>query len=287
MRIALCETIKGTNDFICDLLKKSEDNITTINNDDFALGARHIRELLKGADTVINLMGEKFLKKNYSIRQKEEIYYSRVENTKILVNAINGMKNPPSLLIMTTLVNIYDNINIHDEYSNNFGDDFLSDMCKNWEKSAFKLNNINTRICIFRTGIVLSDKGGLLPKVKKLSKYNFDFKIGNGKQSVPFVHVNDVLKVIKWCIKNSTAKGIYNLVAPEILTNESFSNHLKKSYRKLRMFYYPKFYLKFIFRDELLFFTTCQFVLPHRLLSEGYEFDFPTLESCLEQRTKN
>ena len=278
MKIVLCETINGTNNFIGELLKKQEDNITAINDDDFALGARHVRELLKGADTVINLMGDKLLKTKYSIRQKEDIYFSRVENTKILINALNGMKNPPSLLIMTTLVNIYDDINVHDEYSQNLGDDFLSDMCKNWEKAAFKLNP-QIRFCIFRTGIVLSDKGGLFPKIKQLSKYNFDFKIKNGKQSVPVIHVKDVLKAFKWCMTNGNTSGIYNLVMPEILTNEQFASFLKNNYKKIGLFLYTKFLVRFFLRDESFFFVTCQFVVPHRLLSEGFEFDFPTLES--------
>ncbi|MCL2073255.1 MAG: DUF1731 domain-containing protein [Marinilabiliaceae bacterium] len=280
MKIVLCETIDGTNNFICDLLKKQEDNITALDNNDFALGARHIRELLKGADVVINLTGEKLLKKNYSMRQKEEIYFSRVENTKILINAINGMKNPPSLLIMTTLVNIYDEINIHDEYSQNLGEDFLADMCKNWEKAAFKLNP-KTRICIFRIGNVLSDKGGLFVKIKELAEYNFDFKIGNGKQSVPLIHVSDVLKAFRWSISNSDKNGIYNLVMPEIMTNEKFSYFMKKNFKRKKLFTFSKFPAKFFLREETFFFVTCQFVIPHRLLSDGFEFDFPTLESCI------
>ena len=280
MKIALCKSDNYANDYICKMLKKDDDVIKIINNSDFALGAIHLRELLSDSDVIINMMGVKFTKR-WNKRRKEEIYYSRVENTKVLVKAINGMEKPPSLLFAMTLVNIYNNYDVHDEFSLNFNTDFLADMCKNWEKEAFKLTS-KTRLCIFRTGLVLSDKIGFFPKIRRIYKFNLGGKISNGKQCVPYIHINDLLKAFRWCISIPHIQGIYNLVSPEVLTNEEFSYIISINYKRLRLFSYPKNFMNFLYGEASSVFTSGQFVVPQRLLSDGFEFDYPTLEKCLE-----
>lgn len=280
MKIIVCKSDNRANDFISNLIKNQGDELKIIKNSDFALGVKHIRELLLNADVVINMMGVKYLKR-WNNSNKEEIYNSRVENIKKLVKSINEMEKPPSLMIMPTLVNIYDNINVHDEFSLNFSNDFLGDMCKNWEKEAFKLTS-KTRLCIFRTGLVLSDKIGIYSKIRRLSKFNIGGKTGNGKQSLPFIHINDLLKAYKWSISNVDIKGIYNLVSPDVVTNDEFTSILARFHKRIRLVSYPHFFMRLLFNEAATIFTTGQYVIPQRLLSEGFVFDYPTLKKSLE-----
>jgi len=280
MKIALCETVNGTNRIICELVKKQYKEVVVINNNDFELGVVQLRKQLTDVEVVFNLTGNKYTKR-WNTKRKERINYTRVEYIKLLTKAINGMENPPQLFLMTTLANIYDNLDVHDEFSLSFNDDFLADICKNWEKEAFKLNQ-KTRLCIFRTGFVLSDKGGIYPKVKRLLKLNLGGKVGTGKQSVPFVHVNDVLKAFEWCISNNDKKGIYNLVAPEILSNDELLGRLLEKYKRFKFASYPHFFLKLIYGEASIVFESGQCVIPQRLLSDGFEFECPTFEKCLE-----
>jgi len=280
MKIILCKSDNRAHDYICELLKKEGDEIKVINNSDFALGAIHLRELLLDSDIVINMMGVKYVKR-WTKRRKEAIYNSRVENIKTLVKAINGMTKPPSLLFTLTLVNIYNSYDIHDEFSLNYSNDFLADMCKNWEKEAFKLNP-KTRLCIFRTGLVMSDKMGLFPKIKLLTKLNLAGKIGKGEQCVSYIHINDLLKAYRWCISNPDKQGIFNVVSPELLTNEQFLSVLTIYYNRSKLVSYPTSFMNFLYGEASSVFTSGQFAIPQRLLSDGFEFNCPGLEQCLE-----
>ena len=280
MKIAVCETKPGTGNFLTEQLVNEGFDIAFISREDLECGARYLKELLHDIDVVINLCGNEIIRKWTSSR-KERIYNSHVGNTRMLVKAINGLERKPSLFITLTLVNIYDNVEIHDEFSQNFATDFLGDFCRNWEHEVSKINS-EVRYCIFRSGFVLDKNQGYLQKMLKYFKRGFGKKIGDGKQPFPFIHIKDVINIIVWSINNKQAEGIYNMVAPEIVLNAEFYAALSKVLKRRALFSISKKMIKIQIGEASEIFTTGKFVLPHRLLSSGYEFIYPKLKEGLE-----
>ena len=280
MKIAVCETKPGTGNFLTERLINEGFDIATISREDLEFGVQHLQKLLLDIDVIINLCGNEIIRK-WTPYRKDRIYNSHVGNTRTLVKAINGLERKPSLFITLTLVSIYDNVEIHDEFSQNFAMDFLGDFCRNWEQEVFKIDS-EVRYCIFRSGFVLDKNKGYFQKLLKYFKWGFGKKIGDGKQPFPFIHTKDVANIIVWSIKNKDAEGIYNMVAPEVVTNAEFYATLSKVLRRRALFNITNKMMKSKLGEASGIFTTGKFVLPHRLLSSGYEFIHPTLKEGLE-----
>ena len=281
MKIAVCETKSGTGNFLTERLVNEGFDIAFISREDIECGVQYLKQLLNDIDVVINLCGNEIVRKWTSSR-KERIYNSHVRNTRLLVKTINGLERKPSLFITLTLVNIYDNVEIHDEFSQNFATDFLGDFCRNWEQEVFKINP-EVKYCIFRSGFVLDKNKAYFQKLLKYFKWGFGKKIGNGKQPFPFIHIKDVVNIIVWSIKNKEAEGIYNMVAPEVVTNAEFYAALSNVLKRRAFFSITNKMIESQLGEASEIFTTGKFVLPHRLLSSGYEFIYPTLKEGLEE----
>src|SRR5690606_28254843 len=108
----------------------------------------------------------------------------------------------------------------HDEFSTNYSSNFLSVVCRDWENEALKLNAKKVRISIFRLGIVLTASGGALKQMLGPFKLGMGGRMGSGKQYFPWIHLEDVVRAIVGGITIPRASGVYNLVAPELLTNQ-------------------------------------------------------------------
>ena len=280
MKIAICETKSGTGSFLTERLVNEGFDIAFISREDLACGVQYLKQLLNDIDVVINLCGNEIVRK-WTPSRKDRIYNSHVRNTRTLVKVINGLERKPSLFITLTLVNIYDNIEIHDEFSQNFATDFMGDFCRSWEQEVYKISP-EVRYCIFRSGFVLDKNKGYLPKLLKLFKWGFGKKIGDGKQPFPFIHIEDVINIIAWSIKNKGIEGIYNMVAPEIVINAEFYAALSDVLKRRAFFSISKKMMKTQLGEASEIFTSGKFALPHRLLSSGYEFIHPTLKEGLE-----
>jgi uncharacterized protein (TIGR01777 family) len=122
-----------------------------------------LEELLNTTDIVINLAGANIINR-WSESYKKLLYSSRIDTTSKIVKAINSISNKPKILISTSAVGIYNNISTYDE-DGSFSNDFLSNLCQNWEKEALKAKNETTIVAIFRFGIVLGQEGGALQKM--------------------------------------------------------------------------------------------------------------------------
>ncbi|MDR2927820.1 MAG: TIGR01777 family oxidoreductase [Cytophagaceae bacterium] len=285
MKIAVCETMAGVGNTLVNRLQYEGCEVVCVEQKDMMLGVAHLQQFFCDADAVINLCGDKMLRR-WNYRQKERIYNSRIENTRLIVRAVNGMKQPPSLFITFTMTNIYDEIEVHDEFSQNFATDFLGDMCRLWEHEIFRIKP-EIRFCILRSGYILSRNEGLFPKAVRLCKWGFSLKTGKGKQPVPFIHIDDMLNVVMSCINNPNMTGIYNLVAPQIVTNAELSAILLKTLKRMAVFRIGSPVLRLFLSEAAAVVKSGQFVLPQRLLADGFEFMYPTLKEGLKNLVKD
>jgi uncharacterized protein len=282
MRVAIC----GITGLIGKAVKtalQSEDYIVIgISRQDLAAGSGHLQKLLHGTDSVINLAGSPIITR-WSKANKERIYHSRIDTTRLLVEAVNGLPSPPKDFISASAVGIYDEVNVHDEFSSNFSSDFLATVCRNWEHEALKLNADKVRLSIFRLGVVLSATGGALKQMLLPFKMGVGGRIGSGQQFFPWIHLEDVVRAVVGGITIPRASGVYNLVAPEVLTNLQFTKKLARTLKRPASLLVPVWALKLVLGDGVKALTSGQQVIPQRLLADGFEFSYPTLARALEK----
>ena len=238
-----------------------------------------IKEILNESNIVINLSGANIINR-WSESYKKLLYSSRIETTKKIVNAIKAISNPPELLISTSAVGIYNNKNTHDE-KGSFSNDFLSNLCQDWEKEALKAKSDKTKVSIFRFGIVLGKDGGALEKMITPFKLGFGGVIGSGNQAFSFIHIEDLLNAYKFVIENS-CENIFNLTAPNPTTNRGLTNALGKTLKRPTILPLPEFVLNIIFSEGAKVLTDGQSVIPKNLLDLGFEFKYKTIEETIE-----
>ena len=238
-----------------------------------------LEEVLNSTDIVINLAGANIINR-WSESYKKLLYSSRIDTTSKIVNAISSISNKPKLLISTSAVGIYDNKSIYDE-NGSFSNDFLSNLCQDWEKEALKAKSEATKVAIFRFGIVMGKDGGALQKMITPFKFGLGGTIGSGKQSFSFIHISDLLNAYKFVIENDY-DGVFNLTAPTPTTNKGLTLALGKTLKRPTILPVPEFVLKLIFSEGARVLTDGQSAIPKKLLDLGFEFKFKTIEETIE-----
>ncbi len=279
--------ISGATGFIgsalCKFLSDNDFHIIRIKRKHLKGKVEDLAHVIGNSSVIINLAGAPIASKKWTAAYKKEILNSRVNTTHKLVNAIHTMDEKPDLLISTSAVGIYDSYEVHDEFSTNYAGDFLSDVCQKWEAEAFKVQRIdNVRLCILRLGVVLGKNGGAFPQMLRPFKMGLGAKLGDGHQVFPFIHLKDVLSAMWYLIQRDASSGIYNLVAPEMLSNLEITEALKKRTRKSILPTVPKAILRLVLGDGADALMVGQKVVPKRLQKDGFHFAFPDFNSLLD-----
>ena len=240
---------------------------------------------LSGTEVVVHLSGAPILCR-WTNENKKEILRSRVESTRNIVQVINNLpeRNKPHTYISASAIGIYLPGQRHTEESQSFSTDFLGDVVNQWEESSSELTG-SVRKIIFRIGLVLGKEAKMMKQLLPLFKLGLGGKIGNGRQAFPFVHIKDVTQAIVWTAQNHEAKGIYNLVAPQNITNNQFTKALSKAVRRPALFTVPEFALKIRFGEAAALLLQSPIVEPKRLIESGFEFKYPDIKTTLGEIT--
>lgn len=243
----------------------------------------HLTELFSDTDVVINLAGAPILQR-WTAANKKEILNSRIEPTRNIVQAINGLpeNKKPLIFISASAIGIYSSDAVHTEKSTSFSNDFVGKVVKNWEGASVDLSPKVRRI-IFRISPLLGKEAQTIQKLLPLFKMGLGGKIGSGTQPFPFVHIFDVINALVWAIQNEQAQGIYNLSAPENIDNKTFTEVLANSLKKQALFTVPGFMLKLAYGKASTILMKSPQVKPERLINEGFVFLFPDIKSCIAE----
>ena len=158
-----------------------------------------IVEVLEKSDVLINLSGTTIIGR-WNDAYKEGIYKSRIGTTKKLVDAIALCKTAPKTFLSTSAVGIYRSNRRHTEASTDYGDDFLAEVCQAWEAEAFKATANDVRVAVLRFGMVLGKEGGAMKKMMLPFKLGLGGRLGSGKQSVSWIHLDDLVSMFKYLI---------------------------------------------------------------------------------------
>ncbi|MDX1949712.1 MAG: TIGR01777 family oxidoreductase [Rickettsiales bacterium] len=235
-------------------------------------------------DVVINLAGEPIADKKWSSKQKEKLITSRIETTKKLYEFIKNLKQKPKNFISASAIGYYGRNEAYTNISEDFpkGDEFTSELCNAWEYEASKISSLGINAAIIRLGIVLGKNQGALKKMLPAFKFNLGGKLGDGKQIMSWIHIQDVISAIDFIIEKNLS-GVFNLTSPNPVSNSEFTEKLAKSLHRFALLNMPSFMVKTIFGEmgEALLLNG-QKVLPTNLLKNGFNFRYKKLEDALE-----
>lgn len=239
-----------------------------------------------GIDVVVNLMGENIGAKRWTASQKEKLYSSRITATKNIIKKLNELELDHVSFIGASAIGFYP-VNQQDEIDESFkkGDNFLANLCHDWESCLNLLSPLSRKV-IIRTGVVLSSSGGALQKMLLPFKLGLGGPIGNGEQVISWIHIDDIVNLYFQAIVDKNFNGIYNATSPNPVSNLIFTKELGKSLRRPTLFPIPRFFIKLIFGEMSTIILDSQKVLPKRLLKEGFAFKYPDLQSAFNNINK-
>ena len=245
--------------------------------------AGELGEATVGADAAVNLAGASIADGRWTAERKALLRASRIDTTQALVNAVAKMNVRPKVLVSASAIGVYGDRG--DELlteEGRAGTDFLAGLAKEWEAEALKAEALGIRVVLARFGIILAREGGALPKMMMPFKFGAGGRIGNGKQWMSWVTLEDVIGILKFALQNSSVRGAVNVVAPGAVQNAEFTKVLAKTMHRPALFPAPAFGLRIALgemADALL--LSSQRVVPQRLQQLGYSFLFPDLPRAL------
>ena len=234
-------------------------------------------------DIVINLAGEAIVEKRWSKKQKQKIEQSRWQITQELVEKINEANTPPHTFISGSAIGFYGRQNNKpiDESFDQCSQEFSHTLCKEWESIALNAQSDKTRVCIIRTGIVLSSHGGALRKMLPAYKCALGGPISDGCQMISWIHIDDIIGMIIYLVEEQTLKGIFNATAPNPVSNAEFSSILAESLSRPNFFRMPAKILRLLLGEMAEILIYGQNVRPNNITQAGYRFHYPELKEAL------
>ena len=239
---------------------------------------------LEGFDAVVNLAGESIAEGRWTTEKKSKIRESRVTGTKLLGDALANLEHSPNTFICASAIGYYGNRG--DELLTETsapGDDFLSRVCVDWEQSTSLAVEKGIRVVNARFGVILDTEGGALKKMLPPFRMGVGGKLGNGKQWMSWIALEDVVQGLLFALKTDALRGPVNYVAPNPVTNTEFTKALGKTLNRPTLFPIPAFGVKLMFGEmgEALLLGG-QRVKPARLEGAGYQFRFTELQAALQ-----
>ncbi len=280
--------IAGVTGFIGNSLRMRMESLNwtviPLLRSDFAREDIALTGLIDGCDVVVNVAGAPVIRRHTESYRKE-IYDSRIGTTRKIVDAIRLAKKPPSQFICASAVGIYSDSEVNTESSFSYGNDFMAQVCHDWEASARDAENV-TGVTIARMGVVLDSKSGALKIMLRPFKLGLGAKVGSGKQMFSWIHKLDLINAYMFVIEGKKT-GTYNFTAPGYLRNADYTKALGKALKRPAFLTVPEFALRIIYGKGAETMISGQAAYPERLLQEGFNFKYPEIESALEDILHN
>ena len=241
-----------------------------------------LASILDGADAVVHLVGESIAAGRWTAKRKRRIRESRVRSTAAVAEAFARTSVRPRMMLQASAVGFYGSRGDEElDEGSAPGDGFLADVCKEWEVAGRPVDAIGVRRVFLRTGVVLANEGGALPKILFPFRLFAGGPVGNGRQWVPWIHIADEVGAIRFLLDNEEATGAFNLTAPESVTNRSLSKTIGHVMRRPSSIPAPAFAMKLALGEMAELLLGSQRAQPKALVTAGYEFRFPTAETAL------
>jgi uncharacterized protein (TIGR01777 family) len=249
-------------------------------------------DAINKSDYIIHLAGAGVADKRWTNKRKKEIVDSRIKSCELLVKALRTNENKIKAVISASAIGWYGpDPSLHE---NGFDEndiantDFLGETCKEWESSIQPTTLLGKRLVILRTGIVLSKYGGALKEFLTPLKFGVAAILGNGKQKISWIDIDDLCAMYINAIENNNWHGSYNAVATSPVSNKQLTLALAKKLRGKFFIpiYVPGFVLNFILGEMSIEVLKSCTVSSKKIQNAGYNFLYPTIESSLDHLLK-
>ncbi|CNH79874.1 MULTISPECIES: TIGR01777 family oxidoreductase [Yersinia] len=238
-------------------------------------------------DAVINLAGEPIAEKRWTAQQKEILCQSRWQITEKLATLIKASRQPPAVFISGSAVGFYGDqgqaLVTEDEVPH---DEFTHQLCERWESLALAAQSTNTRVCLLRTGIVLAPHGGALAKMVPLLRLGLGGPIGDGRQYLPWIHIDDMVHGIHYLLTTEGLSGPFNMVSPYPVHNEQFIATLADVLDRPAVIRTPAAAIRLLLGESAALVLGGQRAVPKRLEEAGFAFRYFELEDALRNVLK-
>ena len=235
---------------------------------------------LENCVAIINLAGESIVNHAWTTSYRKKVIESRTHSARCIINALKENKNQISVLISSSAIGFYgdrkDEIMTEESI---MGNGFLTQSTAEWEK-AYQDSSIRT--ILFRIGVVLSKNGGALKEMSASIPVGICPVLGNGKQIISWIHIDDICLQMIHGIENENMQGIYNGVSPSPSPQRAFILAIRKHLNKWSIpISIPSFILKLLMGERSSIVLNSSNVSSEKIKRSGYDFKFPTLESAL------
>ncbi|WP_439294908.1 TIGR01777 family oxidoreductase [Lonepinella sp. BR2882] len=230
-------------------------------------------------DAVVNLAGEPIFDRRWTAQQKDRLWQSRINLTEKLTALINASQTPPTCFLSGSAYGYYGNTGeqiVTEEHP--AATNFVARLCQQWEKTALQAH---CRVCLSRTGMVFSPKGGALAKMLPLYRYGLGGKLGNGLQFMPWIALEDMVNALNFLLHHTQCQGAFNLCSPHPIRNTDFNRLLAKQLQRTAFFTVPAFVLKLILGERASLILDSQNLCPQKLLAQGFQFQYSQLDDYL------
>jgi len=279
---ALCQHLINANHQVTVLSRQPENVARLCGSKVNAVGSLSAIDESQHIDVVINLAGAPIADKPWTKKRKSLLEHSRIGTTANLVNWIKQRDLKPTCLISGSAVGWYGDGG--DKYlteESKFHDEYTHQLCDAWEKKALQAQEVGVRVCIVRTGLVLSAQGGFLQKMLLPFKMGLGGPLGSGQQYMPWIHINDMVKLLTFLVDNGEVKGVINACSPSPVTNKIFSQTLAKQLHRPAFLAAPAWVLKLLLAEMSRLLLTGQRALPKKAQALGFKFDYTELNIAL------
>jgi uncharacterized protein len=285
-------TIKGYRVIVLSR-KLPAGNLTALTNGNISFAKWDVKKqemdiaALQQADYIIHLAGAGVMDKKWTEDYKKEIVDSRVNSSKLIVASLQQHPNKVNAIISASAIGFYGKDEVPAKVFTEDApadENFLGETCKLWEQSMQPVVQLNKRLVQLRIGIVLSKDGGALKEFMAPVKMGVAAILGNGKQTISWVHIDDLCRMFLFAIENENMNGIYNAVAPYPVNNKALTVTLAKKMKRLFYlpFYVPIFILKIMLGGRSIEILKSTTVSCKKIIAANFTFQFENIEKALD-----
>ncbi len=241
-------------------------------------------DAIKKAQHIIHLAGAGVADKRWTRKRKKEIQVSRIKSSELLVKALAQIPNQVESVVSASAIGWYEESSGVQRFESDPPDTgFLGETCRLWEESIQPVTGLGKRLVILRSGIALSNEGGAFTKFKKPVELGIAAILGNGRQIISWIHIDDLCRLYLEAMINPHWSGVYNAVAPQPVTNKTLMVALGK---KMKRNYYiavpiAGFLLRLLLGEKSVEILKSSNVSCEKIKKEGFQFIYPTLDTAL------
>ncbi len=248
-------------------------------------GTEKLSKIIDGYDLLINVAGRSIFT-FWTRKKKDEMYRSRVDLTRKLVESMSMCKSPPKHFLSASSIGIYRGETEVTEKSGAFADNFLANLVNDWEKEIFKARELNIQVTAMRFGIVLGKEGGAYRIMRSLSRLNLGGYFGKGDQSMSFIYIHDLVRAVSFIIQHEIT-GVVNLVTEKYSCYKEVFTVLKKQLDAMIVWRIPEFIPELFLGEASLLYLEGQKVFPEVLTKNNYNFEASNIRECVKKIEAN